>query len=140
MESTPLFRTAFAFAFAFALGTTWTPVAQAQDLPRDIPVGVACYEAAGEQTTLDEEEREALCRGARSAAPSTCFAETKDETVLDDDLAIRLCRCARSTEPLACYQRGDDDTPTLEDQQLVESCRPVVRRRLDPVTCRPLPR
>ena len=134
------FRSAIAAGVAALWGATVASTAAAQDLRRDVPVNVACFDRADEATLLDDEGRERLCRGADSAAPTLCFEAAKDRTTLDDDVAITLCRCARSTAPVACYERADRQSPSLEEDQRVASCRPIVVRHLFPTTCRPRPR
>lgn len=133
------FRSGLAAGLAALLGAMAASTAAAQELRRDVPVNVACFARAGELTTLDEEERERLCRGADSAAPVACHQAAKERTMLDDDVAITLCRCARTTAPVACFERAERRSLRLEEDQRVASCRPVVVRRLFPRTCRPRP-
>lgn len=127
---------------AFTLGSAAAvilpaPSASAQDLPAEVAVNPACYRTAENVTLLDEEKVERLCQGAFSTAPVRCYEAAEERTTLDTDQQIRLCRCARSTAPVGCYERSLEDLPSLEEDQSIESCRPIVRRRLFSATCHP---
>lgn len=97
---------------------------------------IDCYEAAREDTPLNETQAKKLCAGSSSAQPVRCFRGAREDAQLSDFPAIGLCRCARGLQPVTCYVEGDRDTD-LTQQALVKMCSARAVRDLD-AACRPL--
>lgn len=59
---------------------------------------------------IDQAEALRLCCQMESLAPVRCFNAAKQETFMEDWEAINLCQCARSIEPALCYNRYQEQT------------------------------
>lgn len=108
-------------------------VARAQAPPSS---PLVCYQAATEQTALDENQAQSLCQGSRTPWPVRCYEAAQDETALSENRAITLCQCARSLQPVTCYERADDDTD-LSEHELVQMCRATVLHAVTLPHCTP---
>lgn len=82
---------------------------------------IRCYQAATEQTFLEEYRARNLCRGSDTVGPVECYMASRDRTALSEVEGIDLCRCARSTEPVGCYERAEGETDLLEFE-IVQMC------------------
>lgn len=107
-----------------------------QTAPRS---SLACYEAATEQTSLDQRRALRLCQGADTTWPVQCFEAATDRTSLSDRRAIRLCQCAESLRAVACYERADDETDLLA-LEIVRMCNARALNEVELPYCTPVER
>lgn len=113
----------------------WSVLTFAPD--RRATSAIDCMVLAEDRLVISENDREALCRGAPTAAgPVVCFEAADEVSALWDVQMIWLCQCAVDATPARCFEKGTNETDQ-PDYDIIAACRPITVRNLLP-DCTPI--